>query len=163
MDPVNRFETKTTLGLLRAEFGVALVVSVAFFLWHIADVHWVPAIALFVYIDLIGYIPGAIAYHRAHGGEISRTYYVLYNLMHSLLTQAAVVGVWIAVAGFQWALLAVPIHLCGDRAIFGNFLKSFKVPFEPVVVPGFVEFDSRVLEQGKDKYPVPERTSRVGQ
>ena len=34
----------------------------------------------------------------------------------------------------------VPIHLCGDRAIFGNFLKPFSVPFEPEKVPEFAAF-----------------------
>ena len=42
--------------------------------------------------------------------------------------------------GPEWALLMLPIHLCGDRAIFGNFLKPFSVPFEPTPVPAFQEF-----------------------
>lgn len=157
MDHVNRFESKVTLRLLRLEYGVALVVCAALFLWHITAVRWLPAVVLFVYIDLVGYIPGAIAYRRAQGGEISKAYYVLYNTMHSFVTQAAVVGVWIAVAGFEWALLVVPIHLCGDRAIFGNFLKTFRVPFEPVAIPAFVEFDRRVVGQDSAKHPLPER------
>lgn len=157
MDHVNRFESRTTYLLLRAEYAVALVVCSALFLWHIDEVRWVQAIALFVYIDLIGYIPGAIAYRRARDGGISKVYYVLYNTMHSFVTQAVVVGVWIAVAGFEWALLAVPIHLCGDRAIFGNFLKPFRVPFEPVALPAFVEFDRRTVVRDSAKLPSPER------
>ncbi len=157
MDQVNRFESRVTLRLLRAEYGVALVVCSALFLWNIAEVRWLPAIVLFVYIDLIGYLPGAIAYRRARGGDISKTYYVLYNTMHSFVTHAVVIGVWAAVAGFEWAMLTVPIHLCGDRAIFGNFLKSFRVPFEPVALPAFVEFDRRVTEQDSARYPLPER------
>jgi hypothetical protein len=31
----------------------------------------------------------------------------------------------------EWALLAIPLHLGGDRSLFGNFLKPFSVPFEP--------------------------------
>jgi hypothetical protein len=160
MDHVNRFESRVTLLLLRAEYGVALVLSLVLFLVHITEVRWIPAVLLFVYIDLIGYIPGAIAYRRSPNGKIPKIYYVLYNAMHSLVTQAVVVGVWIAVAGFEWALLAVPIHLCGDRALFGNFMKSFKVPFEPVTISAFAEFDRRVGEgAGREAAPKlsPER------
>lgn len=146
MDHANRFESKTTYRLLRAEYAVALGVCVALFSWHLSQVRWLPALVLFVYIDLIGYIPGAIAYHRAHGGRIPKIYYVLYNTMHSFVTQAAVIGIWIAVAGPEWALLAVPIHLCGDRALFGNFLKPFRVPFEPKALPAFVRFEEDVIQ-----------------
>lgn len=155
MDHVNRFESRVTMLLLRAEYGVALVVCSVFFLLHISQVRWVPAVVLFAYIDLIGYLPGAIAYHRAPDRNIPKFYYVLYNTMHSFVTQAAVVGVWIAVAGPEWALLAVPVHLCGDRAIFGNFLKSFTVPFEPASIPAFAEFDRRVVVRRKT---VPQRS-----
>lgn len=146
MDHANRFESKTTYRLLRAEYAVALAVCVALLAWHLTKVRWVPAVVLFVYIDLIGYIPGAIAYHRAHGAQISKVYYVLYNTMHSFVTQSAVVGIWIAVAGPEWALLVVPIHLCGDRSLFGNFLKPFRVPFEPAVLPAFAQFEKHVAE-----------------
>lgn len=178
MDHVNRFESRVTFRLLRLEYAVALVVCSALFLAHISEVRWWPAVVLFVYIDLIGYLPGAVAYRRAGEGEISRVYHVLYNTMHSFATQAAVLGVWAAVAGFEWAMLAVPIHLCGDRALFGNFLKPFGVRFEPVPVPGFVEFDRRFSSradkrsderderderpdsraaQDRDQLPLPER------
>lgn len=160
MDHVNRFETRVTALLLRAEYAVALVLSAVLFLLHITEVRWVPAVLLFAYIDLIGYIPGAIAYRRSPDGNIPKIYYVLYNVMHSMVTQAVVVGVWVAVAGFEWALLAVPIHLCGDRALFGNFLKPFKVPFEPVAIPAFAEFERKAGERGRrvsEPKPAPGR------
>jgi len=140
MDHVNRFESQTTYRLLRAEYAVALLVSAGLFLWHIGEIRWLPAILLFVYIDLIGYIPGAIAFHRAKGGDIAKAYYVLYNTMHSFVTQAVVAGLWAWLVRPEWALLVIPIHLCGDRAIFGNFLKSFSVPFEPKPIRAFEEF-----------------------
>jgi hypothetical protein len=157
MDHANRFESRVTYRLLRGEYGVALVVCSALFLWHITEVRWVPAVTLFAYIDLIGYIPGAIAHHRARGARIPKVYYVLYNTMHSFITQAAVVGLWIYMAGPEWALLAVPIHLCGDRAIFGNFLKPFRVPFEPAVIPEFTEFDERAAGRLREKLSLSTR------
>ncbi|HEV7647101.1 MAG TPA: hypothetical protein VGP26_02970 [Actinophytocola sp.] len=142
MDAVNRFDTPATHALVRLEYGIALATCVVLFVVHIGQIHWLPAVLLFVYIDLVGYLPGAIAHHRAQHDRtqrtrIPKTYYVLYNLMHSFATQAVVVGAWVLFAGWQWALLAVPIHLLGDRALFGNALKPFAVPFEPVAHPAF--------------------------
>ena len=46
---------------------------------------------------------------------------------------------WCLLVRPEWALLALPIHLCGDRAIFGNFLKPFGLSFEPVAHPAYKE------------------------
>lgn len=134
MDAVNRFDTTTTYRLIRLEYLVGLVACLVLFVLHIDEVRWLPAVGLFVYIDLIGYIPGAIAYHRSAAKRISKVYYVLYNTTHSLATQAVVIVLWALLIGWEWALLAIPIHLFGDRALFGNFLKPFTVPFEPAPV-----------------------------
>lgn len=131
MDAVNRYDTRATHALVRLEYGIALAVCVALFVVHIGEVRWLPAVVLFAYIDVLGYLPGALAHHRAKGARIPRVYYVLYNVTHSFATQAVVAGVWLLVAGWEWALLAIPIHLLGDRALFGNALKPFSVPFEP--------------------------------
>ncbi|GAB2660018.1 hypothetical protein ACWDYH_06795 [Nocardia goodfellowii] len=144
MDHANRFTTPTTYRLMRLEYGVATVACGLLFLWHIDEVRWWPAIALFAYIDVIGYIPGLLVYLRNKPGPVPRVYYILYNTMHSFLTQSAVVGAWVLLFGFEWALLVVPIHLCGDRALFGNFIKPFSVPFEPKAVPEFEEFERRL-------------------
>ncbi len=84
---------------------------------------------LFAAIDLVGFIPGAIAQHFAKDRPISPVFHVLYNTTHSLITNAAVALVWAAVFGPEWALLAIPIHLCGDRALFGNFFKPLTGAF----------------------------------
>jgi hypothetical protein len=155
MDAANRFESRTTMRLLRAEYAVGLVACSAVFLWQLSAINWWVAIFLFAYIDLIGYIPGAIAFRRARNGEIAKVYYVLYNLMHSFVTHAVILGAWWAFFGLQPAMLAVPIHLCGDRAIFGNFMKSFSVPFEPHPIAAFAEFDRRVT--GSSREPASKR------
>jgi hypothetical protein len=132
MDQINAFESPTTFRLHRSEYLVGLGVSLALLIAHIGEVRWVPAVLLFVYIDLIGYIPGAVAFRRSGNQRVHKGFYIAYNTMHSLITNAAVIGVWIWVSGPEWALLAVPIHLCADRGIFGNFMKPFALPFEPV-------------------------------
>ncbi|MBO3747437.1 hypothetical protein J5X84_15275 [Streptosporangiaceae bacterium NEAU-GS5] len=144
MDAANWFETRATYTHSRLEYGFGLVVAVTLFFWHITDVRWLPAVALFAYIDLIGYIPGAIAHHRAHGRPISRGYYVAYNVMHSMITQSLVVLAWMWLIKPEWALLVIPIHLFGDRSIFGNFLKPFAVEFEPRRHPAFARLLAEV-------------------
>jgi hypothetical protein len=140
MDSHNLFATPTTARLMRAEYLVGLIVAVVLALLHLGQIRWAVFVPMFVYIDVIGYLPGAIAYRRSKTGDISRVYYVLYNTMHSLLSAAAVAGVWCLFVGPEWALLALPIHLFGDRALFGNFLKPFGLKFEPVVNPAYQEF-----------------------
>lgn len=144
MDAANRFETRTTYRLIRLEYLVGLIACLVLFVVHIDEVRWLPAVGLFVYIDLIGYLPGAIAFHRSRSGRIPKVYYVLYNTMHSLATQSAVIGLWAWLIGWEWALLAIPIHLFGDRALFGNFLKPFAVPFEPAPHPAFTALETAV-------------------
>jgi hypothetical protein len=163
VDHINRFESRATYQLLRAEYCVALLASVGLFLWHLGDVRWVAFVGFFLYIDVIGYLPGALAFHRSHGRSISRRYYVLYNTMHSFLTQAAVAGLWAWLVQPEWALLAIPIHLCGDRGLFGNFLKPFSVPFEPTPIRAFEDFQRLILLSPRAEpdpvRPVPTTTS----
>ncbi|MBC2865202.1 hypothetical protein [Streptomyces mexicanus] len=160
MDAVNRFETPTTFGLLRAEYCVGLALSAGLFLWHLDEVRWPVALALFAYIDLIGYLPGALAHRRAAGGGIPRVYYVLYNTMHSWLTAGAVVALWAWLVRPEWALLAVPIHLCGDRGLLGNFLKPFAVAFEPKPHPAFVRLENDLQSGAGAQRPREARPAR---
>ncbi|MFJ5271735.1 hypothetical protein [Streptomyces sp. NPDC088358] len=135
MDGHNLCQTPTTYRLLRLEYLLGLLVAAGFFLAHLAEVRWWVAVGLFTYVDVIGYLPGALAYHRSPDRQVSRVYYVLYNTMHSLSVQGLVLGAWVLAYGWEWALLVLPIHLFGDRALFGNFAKSFTVSFEPVPHP----------------------------
>lgn len=144
MDVKNPFETPNTFRLHRAEYVVAWIVINVFIILHWSQIRWIPAVCLFAYIDLIGYIPGAIAFRRSPNGRISKNYYIAYNIMHSQITQGAVIAVWGFTIGWEWALLAIPWHIFGDRGIWGNFLKPFGMPFEPhVTAPGY----SRLIDE----------------
>lgn len=150
MDSHNLFCTRATSRLLRAEYAMVVVFAILLFVAHIHQVRlWVFA-ALFLSIDLLGYLPGAIAWRRAGGRPISHTYYMLYNVTHSLLTACAVAGIWWLVGHAEWALLALPIHLGGDRALFGNFPKPFGLSFEPSTHPAYEEFVSRYEHASPD-------------
>ena len=139
MDSHNLFLTPATYRLLRLEYAAALAVAVVAAVAHLDDVRWPAFVALFAAIDLIGYVPGAVAWRRRRGQLGTRAFHVLYNTTHSFLTAGAVAGLWSLVLGAEWALLALPIHLCGDRALFGNFLKPFGLSFEPQTHPAYEE------------------------
>lgn len=163
MDQANPFETRTTYRLHRAEYVVLFAVALGLFIAHANEVRWWAAVVLFVYIDLIGYVPGTIAWHRSATKRIPKAYYVLYNTMHSLVTQTAVIALWGTFIGWEWALLAIPIHLFGDRGLFGNFLKPFNLSFEPKVHPAF-EKVRRALESADGTGPAePVGPPPVGQ
>ena len=155
MDAANPFETPTTYRLHRAEYLAGFVVATALVAWHWRDIRWLPFVGLFAYIDLLGYLPGAIAFRRSSDQRIARAYYVLYNTTHSLLIQSVVVGLWGALVGWEWALLAIPFHLFGDRGLFGNFLKPFALPFEPhAAAPGYARMIADLHLDGHQPDPV---------
>lgn len=108
-----------------------LLVASVLALMHLSELSWLHFIAAFVAIDLIGYIPGAIAQRRAGNAAISPLFHHLYNFTHSYLVAGCLVGVWVLALGhFEWAMLAVPIHLSIDRGLFGNTYKPTSLPFE---------------------------------
>jgi hypothetical protein len=142
VDSRNHFETRTTYALHRLEWLVALGVSVALALAHLGDIRWLVFVGFFAVIDIIGYIPGAIRFRYSADGRIPKGYYVAYNTMHSLVTAVAMAGLWAWLVEPEWALLAIPIHLMGDRGLFGNSLKPFGIPFEPAAHPAFADFEN---------------------
>jgi hypothetical protein len=137
MDMKNPFESPTTFRLHRAEYLVGWIVVSILIVVQWSEIRLLPAILLFAYIDVIGYIPGAIAFRRSPNGRISKNYYLAYNIMHSMITQGAVIAIWGFTIGWEWALLAIPWHLFADRGVYGNFLKPFSLPFEPHAAPGY--------------------------
>jgi hypothetical protein len=147
VDHVNHFDTKTTYWIMRAEYLVGFAACVVLMLLHFGDIRWWAAILLFFSIDIIGYYPGAIAFRRAKGGPIHKAYYVIYNTMHNWFAAAAICGLWVLVAGPEWALLAIPLHLCADRGLLGNTLKPFSIAFEPEPLPAFQAFMAQVTGQ----------------
>lgn len=140
MDACNTFETPQTAKLARLEWGGLLAVSAVAFLTHLGEIDWLVFVGLFVVIDAVGYVPGAIAYRRSRDHSLPKVYYVLYNTMHCLFTWTVILGVATLVVGWQWSMLAVPLHLLGDRTLFGNSLKSYGVSFEPQTHPAFADF-----------------------
>ncbi len=133
MDVKNRFHTDEIWLLMRAEHLLLMSALIVIVALHIGEVRWGCFIFAFVIIDLIGYLPGAIAFRRQGGEKISPIYHYLYNFTHSYLTAGVAVTIWALLnGGWEWAMLAIPIHYSGDRGIFGNIYKPTELPFEPV-------------------------------
>jgi hypothetical protein len=146
MDNRNLFLTPATYRTWRLEHLAQLIGCVVLVGLHLPEIRWWVFVLLFAQIDLIGYVPGAIVYRRRKG-RVPPGFYVLYNVTHSLVTQLGVALAWSAVFGPEWALLALPIHLLGDRALFGNFLKPFCIAFEPHPHPSFTAFVHQLDEE----------------
>jgi len=151
MDAKNRFETRTTFFMLRLEWLGGLVACAVLTVQHFSEIRWAVFFGLFAAIDVVGYVPGAVAFRRSRDGRISHWYFVAYNTMHSLVTAGVVAGLWAVLVKPEWALLALPVHLLGDRALFGNSLKPFGVRFEPAPHPAYVDFERKysISREGK--------------
>lgn len=157
MDPMNRFHTSSTWRLVRLESLIALGGLCYLIAAFSSDVRWSRFMLAFVLVDLIGYVPGAIAYRlaaaRAGRGpvRISAIFHHLYNLCHSFVTVAAVLALWFVASGeVEWAMLALPIHLLGDRGLFGNTYKPTSLSFEPAETPA-----SRLLADARQGARLP--------
>jgi len=116
---------------MRAEHVAIVAIFTSLALAHFEDISWGRFIAAFLLIDLVGYLPGAVAFRSSGGQRIPRIYHLLYNLTHSYVVEGAIVALWmLASGGPEWAMVAVPIHLSGDRGLLGNFSKPWPLPFE---------------------------------
>jgi hypothetical protein len=131
MDAANMFDTPATYRVIRVEYGLLAATS-GYLLWRKRkDVRWPIALGLFLYSDTLGYVPGAIAYRRSRDKRIAKGYYLAYNTMHSGVWGSIAAAAWARLVRPEWAMLSIPLHLGIDRAMFGNMMKPFSVPFEP--------------------------------
>src|ERR1700690_1913233 len=94
MDNLNRFHTRATYWIVRAEHIALLVILTGLLFWRAGEVNWLRAVVAFVLIDVVGYIPGAIVFRRSRHGRISRWYYNAYNIAHTYLVSGAGVALW---------------------------------------------------------------------
>ncbi|MEU0538451.1 hypothetical protein ABZ319_01180 [Nocardia sp. NPDC005978] len=142
MDTANHFFTPATVLHARLEYGLGFVACALLMLVNWSDLDVWHALAFFWYIDLVGTAPGMWAYRRSADGNIHRAYFVLYNVMHSAVTQGLVITAYILVFGWEWALLGIAAHICADRSIFNNYPKPYGLAFEPVLHPAFERFEA---------------------
>ena len=115
---------------IRLEYLTALVLTAVLVLTHLRDINWLIFVLAFLYIDLIGYIPGLIRVFVKKSAYIEKPFYYAYNTTHSFVTAIpiAVIGWYLIDA--RWSLLAIFLHLFGDRALLNNYTKDVNGPFE---------------------------------
>lgn len=153
MDKCNLFFTRATYNLVRFDYFVVLLALIVLLLFRWEQVDWVRFTAAFLWPDVVGTFPGLYWYHTKTTGErrsLPVCFYVLYNLGHSFAINAVILGLWYAGTDtWEWAMLAIPIHLAGDRAIFGNIYKQVGLSFEAVPHRGFARFLDEYQQSGK--------------
>jgi hypothetical protein len=144
MDHHNLFFSRATYNMLRLDHLVILIILTAALFYNWREVNWVRFTAAFLWPDLIGTLPGMYWYYGRRTGErrsIPAAFHVLYNVGHSFTVAALITGFWyLAAGGWELAMLALPIHLFGDRSLFGNIYKPLGLSFEPAPHPGFTRF-----------------------
>lgn len=129
MDRKQLFRSRGAYVLMRLEYIALLALCLALVAINWREVDWFRFLLAFAVIDLVGYLPGAIA-SRRYNGRAPAIFHHLYNVTHSFLTWLILVPIWaLLTGGPEWAMLAVPIHLSGDRGLFGNLFKPIGVPF----------------------------------
>ncbi len=152
MDPANLFFTRRTAWLMRLDHLVILAVLLGLLYTQRAELNYWHFFFAIAWQDVIGYYPAATVHFwpRKLGGKgvVPRWMYVLYNVIHGIPLNTAVLLAWLWIAGgWQPAMLAIPIHLCIDRGVLGRFYKTFRTAFEMVPHPEFARFADRMERQ----------------
>jgi hypothetical protein len=146
MDKHNRFHTPTIYSLVRIDWAILMTVGLVLVYLHRGEVgaHWGRFLFAFALPDLIGTFPGLYYYYGRRTGprrSIPTFIHQLYNFGHCFAGIALFCAVWYLITGhLEWAMLAFPIHLAGDRSVFGNTYKPFGTAFEPVPHEAFRRF-----------------------
>ena len=116
------------------------------------EVNWWRFGLAFLLPDLIATLPGLYFYYARRSGphrSIPGVIHKLYNFGHSFAGVALFCGLWWLVTGsVEWAMLAFPIHLAGDRSIFGNIYKPLGTAFEPVKHEAYRRFEEEYQAAG---------------
>lgn len=145
MDKYNTFHTRGTYALVRLDWAVLMLLAFTLLIVHWREVSWWRFTWAFLLPDLIGTLPGLYFYYGRRTGphrSIPSVIHKLYNFGHCFAVVALGCGFWwLATGHLEWAMLAFPIHLAGDRSIFGNIYKPLGVAFEPVKHVAFKHFE----------------------
>jgi hypothetical protein len=152
MDKYNLFYTRTVYNLVRLDWTVIMLVPVVLLALHWREVAWWRFAGAFLLPDLIGTFPGIYIYYFRRSGEhrsIPSIHHKLYNFAHCFATSVLFCSIWWLASGrLEWAMLAFPIHLAGDRCVFGNIYKPLGLAFEPVKHEAFDRFEQQYRAAG---------------
>ena len=152
MDKHNRFHTPLIYSLVRIDWLIIALIPLALVILHWREVHWWRFTWAFAFPDLIATIPGLYIYYGRRSGDhrsIPTIIHQLYNFGHSFAGITLFCAIWwLFTRQLEWAMLAFPIHLAGDRSVFGNIYKPFGTAFEPVKHVAFSRFEAEYQASG---------------
>ncbi len=152
MDKHNLFHTRTLYNLVRLDWFFVGLVPLVLVVMYWRDVSWWRFTYAFLLPDLIATLPGLYIYYGRRSGphrSIPGVIHILYNFGHCFGGVALFCAVWwLATGKPEWAMLAFPIHLAGDRSIFGNIYKPLGTAFEPVKHEAFKRFEEEYQGAG---------------
>jgi hypothetical protein len=152
MDHYNTFHTRPIYALVRLDWAVLMFIAIALVLLHWHEINWWRFIIAFLLPDLIGTFPGLYTYYARRSGphrSIPGIIHKLYNFGHNFAVVTLFCGIWWLVTGhLEWAMLAFPIHLAGDRSVFGNIYKPLGTAFEPVKHEAYGRFEEEYRAAG---------------
>lgn len=152
MDKYNTFHTRSTYAFIRIDWAILMLLAIALVLMHWREVNWLRFVLAFLLPDAIGTFPGLYVYYARRSGphrSIPSSIHWLYNFGHNFAAVALFCGLWwLATGKPEWAMLAFPIHLAGDRSVFGNIYKPLGTAFEPVMHEAFRRFEEEYKAAG---------------
>lgn len=152
MDKYNLFFTRGHYNLERLDWAVIMLIALALTVLHYQQVNWWAFTIAFLMPDLIATFPGLYIYYARRSGEhrsIPGIIHKLYNFGHNFAVVTVASLIWAYLGhGFEWAMLAFPIHLGGDRSIFGNIYKPLETSFEAVEHQAFSRFKEEIQTAG---------------
>jgi len=148
MDANNTYFTRKSYSAMRADWLCIMFALLAAVVWFRQEINWLLFFVMFWYIDVIGTAPGLyLQWKNARAGRrnasVPNWAVAGYNICHSFVTQGIVIAVWYLISGFEWTMLAMPLHLAADRGVFGNIYKNYNEAFEPPANPVFQAFLSQ--------------------
>jgi hypothetical protein len=153
MDKHNRFHTRTTYNLERLDYLVVALILSVLVLARFGQIDWIVFWTVFWVIDVIGTFPAMYWFYARRSGEhraIPPMFHALYNTTHSFAVIGLAAVLWyLAVGGFRWEMLAMPIHLCLDRSIFGNTYKPLGLSVEPRPHDTYLAFEESYEKAGR--------------
>lgn len=143
MDNKNLFVSRNIYYYNRLDYIVLLISCLILIYYNWGDFNSISFILMLVWPEL-GFYPAAFWYFFKSDSDnrsVPEIFYYIYNISHGVVANLSVILIWMYIAdGFQWAMLAFPVHLGIDRGLFGLFYKSRKISFIPKEHPDYSVF-----------------------
>ena len=111
--------------LIRKDASLMFLIVLLTSVYYWKQIDWGHYFLLFWVIDFFGYWPGVIYAKATSNPKPPQIFYSLYNIFHSNSGVFVIAFTYLYFfAGTAASMLALLLHLCVDRGLLGNFLKT---------------------------------------